>query len=254
MRWTSVPTARRPGKFTHFATAGAGPGYRPSVKCASPGNPCSFAAAVLPGQCRSAMLQERPPRVVPWSPERNDDPTSHDPAGHGPRGLQPPRRRAAARRGRHRAGRDDRPGFELLRQHRPRRRAHRRRAHDPDRHAEGHVQGLDQARRQQPDDQGAAAARRTRRHARSLRGLRQLLPGRRHRVLLLRPAGLRLQRPAATSPRSGRSPPLRRRGGAGAPGARPGRRTTSTCYGQSWGGILAIEYALAAPASTSRAW
>ena len=40
--------------------------------------------------------------------------------------------------------------------------------------AEGHLPGLDQAGRQQPDDEGAAAARRPGRDPRVLRGLRQL--------------------------------------------------------------------------------
>ena len=57
-------------------------------------------------------------------------------------------------------------------------------------------------------------------HARIFRGVRQLLPRRRHRVLLLRPARLLLQRPADGSRPVG-SAPLRRGGRAGADGARP---------------------------------
>ena len=56
-------------------------------------------------------------------------------------------------------------------------------------------------------------------HARVLRGVRQLLPRRRHRVLLLRPAGLGLQRPARRALALGAAA-LRRRSRAGAPGAR----------------------------------
>ena len=52
------------------------------------------------------------------------------------------------------------------------------------------------------------------------------LPERRDRVLLLRPARLGLQRPARRAVAVGAGP-LRRRGGAGPPGARHGRRATS---------------------------
>ena len=61
---------------------------------------------------------------------------------------------------------------------------------------QGRVQGLDQARRQQPAHQAALPARRPGRDARVLRAVRQLPARGRHRVLLLRPARLVVQRPA----------------------------------------------------------
>ena len=57
--------------------------------------------------------------------------------------------------------------------------------------------------------------------ARVLRGVRQLLSGRGHRVLLLRPARLVLQRPARDAGRLLGAAALRRRSRAGAAGARP---------------------------------
>ena len=103
---------------------------------------------------------------------------------------------------------------ELLRQHRPHRRSFGRRAAHPGHHPQRHLHRLDEAGRQQPDAQGAAPARRTGGDPRGLRGVRQLLPGRRHRVLLLRPAGLGLQRSAGRARALG-DPALRRRGRAG---------------------------------------
>ena len=81
------------------------------------------------------------------------------------------------------------------------------------------------------------------RDPRVLRGVRQLLPGRRHRVLLLRPARLRLQRPA------GRAGAVGARRASSRRSSRCARRSGSTrdnfyLLGHSWGGILAIEYAL----------
>ena len=68
---------------------------------------------------------------------------------------------------------------------------------------------------------------------------------RRHRVLLLRPAGLALQRPAGRPVAVG-DRAFRRRGRAGPQRARA-RPDNFVLYGQSWGGVLAIEYALAHP-------
>ena len=126
----------------------------------------------------------------------------------------------------------------------PRRRARRRRADDPGRDAQGDVPRLDQAGRQQPARckvlllHGGPGVT-----ARVLRGLRQLAPGGRHRVLLLRPARLLLQRPAR------RPGPVGDRRASSTRSSRSARRSgsttrTSSCSGQSWGGILAIEYAL----------
>src|SRR5437867_8737979 len=95
----------------------------------------------------------------------------------------------------------------------------RRRQDDPHPDTEGKAPRLDKAGRQQPQGQAAAAARRAGGDARVLRGVRQLLPRRRHRVLLLRPARLGLQRPAQRSVAPG-DPALRRRSRAGAAGAR----------------------------------
>ena len=101
--------------------------------------------------------------------------------------------------------------------------------------------GLDQARRQRPR-LAAAPARRPGRHPRVLRGARQLPAGGRHRVLLLRPARLALQRPAGRARRCGSSRASSTRS------SRCGRRSGSTGRllpaGHSWGGMLAIEYAL----------
>ena len=112
----------------------------------------------------------------------------------------------------------------LLRQQRSRRCLAGRRAHDPDPHPGRRFPGVDQARRQQPADQGVAAARRAGRDPRGLRGLRQLPAGGRRRVLLLRPAGFVLQRPAGRHDPVPQHRPLRRGSGAGAPGAGPGPR------------------------------
>ena len=111
----------------------------------------------------------------------------------------------------------------LLRHHRPRRRPQRRRPDGPREHAGRHVPGLDQAHRQQPEGQAAAAARRPGRDPRVLRGVRQLPAGRRGRVLLLRPARLGLQRPAGRPVAVG-DRPVRRRGRAGPGRARADRR------------------------------
>ena len=70
----------------------------------------------------------------------------------------------------------------------------------------GHLPRLDQARRQQSAHQGPPAARRPRRHARILRGVRQLSPRRRHRVLLLRPTRLRITATSPTTRRCGTLP------------------------------------------------
>ena len=77
------------------------------------------------------------------------------------------------------------------------------------------------------------------------------LPAGGHRVLLLRPARLRLQRPARRAGAVG-ARPLRRRGRAGPPGARARTADNFVLFGQSWGGILAIEYALRVPAAPAR--
>ncbi len=89
------PTAKRPGKFTHFATTGtgrgaAGPPIAPLARI------WKQAATELPGQCRSAMLRRRQPRMFRWSPEQNHDPTSRAPAGLDACGMQPPRHYAGA--------------------------------------------------------------------------------------------------------------------------------------------------------------
>jgi proline iminopeptidase len=103
---------------------------------------------------------------------------------------------------------------------------------------------LDQADRQFPGDEDAAPALRAGCDARVPRGLRQLLPRRcRHRVLLLRPARLPLLRPAGRAGPVGGAA-VRRRSGAGEEGTRPGPGELLPVRGQSWGGILAIEYAL----------
>ena len=86
-------------------------------------------------------------------------------------------------------------------------------------HRRREVQGLDEEARG-GQDQDAHPPRRPRRHARVLRVLRGLPSAGGRRVLLLRPARVRLLRPAGRQePVDGR--PLPRRGRAGALGARP---------------------------------
>ena len=102
------------------------------------------------------------------------------------------------------------------------------------------VQGLDEEARRR-EDQGPDAARRSGRHARVLRVLRGLPAAGGRRVLLLRPARLVLLRPARRQePLDDRPLPRRSRAGA----RRPRASRTSILYGQSWGSMLAIEYAL----------
>ena len=91
--------------------------------------------------------------------------------------------------------------------------------------------------------QGPAAPRRPRGDPRVPRGVRQLPPGRRGRVLLLRPAGLRLQRPARRARRCGSSTASSTKSSRCA-GRWASDRDNFVLYGHSWGGILAIEYAL----------
>jgi hypothetical protein len=101
---------------------------------------------------------------------------------------------------------------------RPRRRAERRCEADPCGDAQRNLSRLDEAGRQQPQDQGSSPARRSCRNARILRSFRQPLPRRRHRVLLLRPARFRLQRSTGRARALG-GPALRRRGRTGPRGA-----------------------------------
>ena len=107
----------------------------------------------------------------------------------------------------------------------------------------GTFKRVDQARRQQPAASRCCCSTAARRDARVLRGVRQLLPGRGHRVLLLRSARLALQRPARRRRRCGscrasstRSSRCARRSGS--------IKDNFYLLGHSWGGILAIEYAL----------
>ena len=219
------------GKVHAFCHGGRRPRLPPIRKCASAGDPCSSAAAVLPGQCRSAMLQERPPRVVPWSPERNDDPTSHDPAGHGPArpAAAPPARRApaavatapAATTGQassyfDNTGRDDvlSGGVRMIQIDTPK----------------GKFRVWTKRTGNNPTIKvlllhGGPGATHE-----AFEAFDSYFPGRRHRVLLLRPARLRLQRPAARPLAVGYRP-LRRRSRAGARTRSSSDPTTSTCTG-----------------------
>ena len=140
-------------------------------------------------------------------------------------------------RGWHQRVRDGEADERLSGLFRPGRRAERGRADDPGRHAEGHVPGLGEADRQQSGPPGPAAARRPGSDPRVPRGLRQLPARGRDRVLLLRPARLGVQRPAGRAVAVG-ARPVRRRGGAGPPGARAGprqlRAATATPGAGSW--------------------
>ena len=114
-----------------------------------------------------------------------------------------------------------------------------------------------------PTHQGAAAARRPGRDARVLRGVRQLLAGRGHRVLLLRPARLVLQRPAgrrrscgscrASSTRSSRcarrSASTRTTSSCSAtPGAASSRSSTRSQYQQHLKGLIISNMMASIPA------
>ena len=79
-------------------------------------------------------------------------------------------------------------------------------------------------------------------HARVLRGVRHYLPAAGIEYYYYDQLGSGLQR-STRRRRSLGSGPFRRRGGAGSPGTRPGRHNFFL-LGHSWGGILAIEYAL----------
>ena len=104
----------------------------------------------------------------------------------------------------------------------------RRRADDPDRDPEGNFHVWTKRVGNNPTDQGAAAARRPGRDARILEAFDSYFPGAGHRVLLLRPAGVDVQRSARGSDAVGAAA-VRRRGRAGPQGARSSTRTTSTC-------------------------
>ena len=118
-----------------------------------------------------------------------------------------------------------------------------RRAHDPDPHAEGRVPSLDAPRRQQPAGQGSAPARRTWRDARVLR---------RVRLVSSPPPGSSTTTTTSSARPSATSPTTRSSGTSRASWTRSNRcgvalgldRDNFYLLGQSWGGILAIEYAL----------
>ena len=138
----------------------------------------------------------------------------------------------------------DRRSHELPRQHRPAGPPRGRGPDDPDLHACGRLPGVDQADRHQPAGEGAAAPRRPGRHARVPRVVRRLAPRRR---------GSSTTTTTSSAPTTATSPTTRRCGRSTASSTRSSRsavalgldRENFFLYGQSWGGILAIEYALA---------